>query len=507
MEILVLDGQALALAEIEAVALRGARVEIAGSALARVKTSRELIERILAEGQTVYGVNTGFGKLSDVRIPDGSLAQLQTNLVRSHAGGVGQPLSEGESRAMLLLRANVLAKGFSGCRVELVRLLVDLLNAGVHPVIPEKGSVGASGDLAPLAHLALVAIGEGEAFYKGERMTGGEALRRAGLEPLALAAKEGLALLNGTQAMTAVGGLAVARALRVAQLADVAGAMSLEALMGTPAAFDARIHEARPHGGQVAAAEHLLRLLAGSEIREAHREHDSRVQDAYCLRCMPQVHGAVRDALGHVQGILEIEAGSATDNPLVFPDGAGGGDVISGGNFHGAPLAYAFDYAAIVLTDLSGITERRIDRLLNPDINEGLPAFLSPDPGLSSGFMIAQIVAAALINECQVLSHPSSTGSIPTDGGKEDHVSMGMTGALKLRQIVEHAERIVGIELMCAAQGLEFRRPLKAGVLVERAYAAVRGVVARLEQDRVLAKDIDAVAGAVRGGVFDGWCA
>ena len=506
MEILVLDGQALALAEIEAVALRGARVEIAGSALARVKTSRELIERILAEGQTVYGVNTGFGKLSDVRIPDGSLAQLQTNLVRSHAGGVGQPLSEGESRAMLLLRANVLAKGFSGCRVELVRLLVDLLNAGVHPVIPEKGSVGASGDLAPLAHLALVAIGEGEAFYKGERMTGGEALRRAGLEPLALAAKEGLALLNGTQAMTAVGGLAVARALRVAQLADVAGAMSLEALMGTPAAFDARIHEARPHGGQVAAAEHLLRLLAGSEIREAHREHDSRVQDAYCLRCMPQVHGAVRDALGHVQGILEIEAGSATDNPLVFPDGAGGGDVISGGNFHGAPLAYAFDYAAIVLTDLSGITERRIDRLLNPDINEGLPAFLSPDPGLSSGFMIAQIVAAALINECQVLSHPSSTGSIPTDGGKEDHVSMGMTGALKLRQIVEHAERVVGLELMCAAQGLEFRRPLKAGVLVEQAYGAVSGVVARLEQDRVLATDIDAVAGAVRGGAFDGWC-
>jgi len=506
METLVLDGQSLALTQIEAVAMRGARVEIAASALARVKASRELIERILAEGQTVYGVNTGFGKLSDVRIPDGSLAQLQTNLVRSHAGGVGQPLAESESRAMLLLRANVLAKGFSGCRTELVELLVNLLNAGVHPVIPEKGSVGASGDLAPLAHLALVAIGEGEAFYKGERMAGGEALRRAGLQPLALAAKEGLALLNGTQAMTAVGGLAVARAARVARLADVAGAMSLEALMGTPAAFDARIHEARPHAGQVAAAQHLLRLLAGSEIREAHREHDSRVQDAYCLRCMPQVHGAVRDALGHVQGILEIEAGSATDNPLVFPDQAGGGDVISGGNFHGAPLAYAFDYAAIVLTDLAGITERRIDRLLNPDINEGLPAFLSPDPGLSSGFMIAQIVAAALINECQVLSHPSSTGSIPTDGGKEDHVSMGMTGALKLRQIVEHAERIVGIELMCAAQGLEFRRPLKAGVQVEEAYAAVRGVVARLEQDRVLATDIDAVAGAVRGGVFDGWC-
>jgi histidine ammonia-lyase len=506
METLVLDGQPLSLAEIEAVALNGRLASVAPAALARVKASRELIEGILAAGQTVYGVNTGFGKLSDVRIPTGSLAQLQTNLVRSHAGGVGQPLSEGESRAMLLLRANVLAKGFSGCRTELVELLVALLNAGVHPVIPEKGSVGASGDLAPLAHLALVAIGEGEAFYKGERMAGGEALRRAGLEPLVLAAKEGLALLNGTQAMTAVGALAVARGLRVARLADVAGAMSLEALMGTPAAFDARIQEARPHAGQIAAAEHLLSLLEGSKIREAHREHDSRVQDAYCLRCMPQVHGAVRGVLEHVRGVLEIEAGSATDNPLVFPSEpakARNDAVLSGGNFHGAPLAYAFDYAAIALTDLASITERRIDRLLNPDINEGLPAFLSPDPGLSSGFMIAQIVSAALINECQVLSHPSSTGSIPTDGGKEDHVSMGMTGALKLRQIVEHAERIVGIELMCAAQGLEFRRPLKSGREVERVYHAVRAVVARLEQDRVLATDIDALAGAVRSGVFD----
>ena len=506
METLVLDGQALTLAEIEAVALRARPVAIAASALVRVAASRELIENILAAGETVYGVNTGFGKLSDVRIPSGSLAQLQTNLVRSHAGGVGQPLSEGESRAMVLLRANVLAKGFSGCRTELVELLVSLLNAGVSPVIPEKGSVGASGDLAPLAHLALVVIGEGEAFLKGERMPGAEALHRAGLRPLPLAAKEGLALLNGTQAMTAVGALAVVRGLRVVRLADVAGAMSLEALMGTPAAFDPRIHQARPHAGQLAAAEHLLRLLEGSEIREAHREHDSRVQDAYCLRCMPQVHGAVRGVLGHVRGVLEIEAGSATDNPLVFPEEAGGGAVISGGNFHGAPLAYAFDYAAIGLTDLAGITERRIDRLLNPDINEGLPAFLSPDPGLSSGFMIAQIVSAALINECQVLSHPSSTGSIPTDGGKEDHVSMGMTGALKLRQIVEHAERIVGIELMCAAQGLEFRRPLKSGTQVEMAYKAVRSVVARLEQDRVLATDMDAIAGAVRAGVFDAWC-
>jgi histidine ammonia-lyase len=311
--------------------------------------------------------------------------------------------------------------------------------------------------------------------------------------------------------MSAVGGLAMARARRVAKLADLAGAMSLEALMGTPAAFDERIHLARPHAGQIAAAAHLLRLLEGSEIREAHRVTDTRVQDAYCLRCMPQVHGAVRGVLDHVTGILEIEAGSATDNPLVFPQPSSKtqneGAVISGGNFHGAPLAYAFDYAAIAITDLASITERRIDRLLNPDINEGLPAFLSPDPGLSSGFMIAQIVSAALINECQVLSHPASTGSIPTDGGKEDHVSMGMTGALKLRQIVENAERVLGIEIMCAAQGLEFRKPLKSSPEIQRAQAVVRSFVPRLEQDRVLATDIEALAGAIRAGAFDAWCA
>ena len=509
MDCVILDGQPLTLAEIEAVSLAGCPVSLAPAARERVAQGRAIVEQILAAGQTVYGVNTGFGKLSDVSIPPDKLAQLQTNLVRSHAGGVGQPLSEGESRAMLLLRANVLAKGFSGCRPALVELLVALLNAGVHPVIPEKGSVGASGDLAPLAHLALVTIGEGEAFYKGQPMPGGEALQRAGLEPVVLAAKEGLALLNGTQAMTAVGALAVARARRVAQLADLAGAMSLEALMGTPVAFDPRIHQARPHAGQIAVGKNLLRLLADSEIREAHRDHDSRVQDAYCLRCMPQVHGAVRGVLAHVAGVLEIEAGSATDNPLVFPEFSpethNGGAVISGGNFHGAPLSYAFDYAALALTDLASITERRIDRLLNPDINEGLPAFLSPNPGLSSGFMIAQIVAAALINECQVLSHPSSTGSIPTDGGKEDHVSMGMTGALKLRQIVEQVERVVAIELMCGAQALEFRRPLKASPEIERAHDVVRSVVPRLEADRVLAGDIEAMAAALRAGAFDLW--
>jgi histidine ammonia-lyase len=503
MEKLVLDGQALTLDEIDAVAHAGLRVEVAADALRRVAESRGLIERILAAGETVYGVNTGFGKLADVHVRGDKLAELQINLVRSHAGGVGQPLAEAEVRAMVALRANVLAKGFSGVRPELLELLVAMLNAGVHPVIPEKGSVGASGDLAPLAHLALVVVGEGEAFYRGERMAGGEALRRAGLKPVQLTAKEGLALLNGTQAMTAVGALSVARARRVAERCDLSGAMSLEALKGTPAAFDERIQKARPHAGQIAAAAHLLRLLEGSEIRESHRQGDTRVQDAYCLRCMPQVHGAVRGVLEHVTGVLETEAGSATDNPLVFP----GADaaVISGGNFHGAPLSYAFDYAAIAMTDLAGMTERRIDRLLNPDINEGLPAFLAMDPGLSSGFMIAQIVAAALINECQVLAHPSSTGSIPTDGGKEDHVSMGMTGAIKLRQIVEHVERVLGIELMCAAQALEFRRPLRSSARIEEAHAVIRGVVPKLERDRVLAGDIEAMAGAVRGGVLDGW--
>lgn len=506
MDAVILNGQPLTLTEIEDVALRARPVTIAPEALVRVESSRALIERILVAGETVYGVNTGFGKLSDVSVPSEKLAELQLNLVRSHAGGVGAPLSEGESRAMLLLRANVLAKGFSGVRQQVLNLLVAMLNAGVHPVIPEKGSVGASGDLAPLAHLALVAIGEGEAFYCGERIAGSEALRRAGLAPVQLAAKEGLALLNGTQAMNAVGALAVARAQRVVELADLAGAMSLEALMGTPAAFDSRIHHARPHAGQIASAEHLLHLLADSEIRESHRDHDTRVQDAYCLRCMPQVHGAVRGVVAHVAGVLITESGSATDNPLIFPaSGTDADAVISGGNFHGAPLSYAFDYAALAVTDLAGISERRIDRLLNPDINEGLPAFLSPNPGLSSGFMIAQIVAAALINECQVLSHPSSTGSIPTDGGKEDHVSMGMTGALKLRQIVEHAERVVAIELMCAAQGLEFRRPLKGSKAIEYAYAAVRAIVPKLEADRTLSPDIDALSEAVRAGHFDAW--
>src|SRR5437773_1559696 len=468
-----LKGQTLTLAQIATVALGDTPVKVSSSACPRVLASRKVIEDIVARDAVVYGVSTGFGKLSDVRIPRGELRQLQLNLVRSHACGIGNPLSEPEARAMMLLRANVLALGFSGIRLEIIEMLCEMLNRRVYPVIPEKGSVGASGDLAPLAHLALTLIGEGEAFFLGERMESRKALSRAGLEPQRLEAKEGLALLNGTQAMHAVGGLALLRAKRLSRVADVAGAMSLEALKGTPTAFDPRIHRARPHPGQQAVAEHLCHLLRDSEIRQSHLAGDPRVQDAYSLRCMPQVHGAIRSALAHCESVFEVESGSATDNPLVFAET---GDVLSGGNFHGAPLPLALDYAAIALTDLLNMSERRTDRLVNPDLNEGLPPFLARHAGTHSGFMVLHVASVSLLSEARVLAHPSSVDNLPTSGGKEDHVSMGMTAALKLRTIVENAEHLLAIELLAAAEGIEFRRPLKAGVGVERAYESVRAI-------------------------------
>jgi histidine ammonia-lyase len=490
----------LSLSEIATVAHGDIQIEIAPSAHTGIQNSRNVVEEIVAQGGVVYGVSTGFGKLAEVQIPAGELRQLQLNLVRSHACGIGRPLSVPEVRAMILLRANVLALGLSGIRLEVIELLCALLNRGVHPVIPEKGSVGASGDLAPLAHLALILIGEGEAFYEGERMPGAAALKKAGLQPMVLEAKEGLALLNGTQAMHAVGGLALLRAKRLTRIADIAGAMSLEGLKGTPTAFDARIHEARPHPGQRAVAEHLCHLLRQSEIRQSHLEDDPRVQDAYSLRCMPQVHGAVRGALAHCENVLEIESGSATDNPLVFADGA---DVLSGGNFHGAPLALALDYAAIAVTDLMSISERRTDRLVNPDLNEGLPAFLAPHAGTHSGFMILHVAAVSLLCEAKVLAHPASVDNLPTSGGKEDHVSMGMTGALKLRTIVDNAEHLFAIELLSGAEALEFRRPLKGGVGVEQAYERVRSISRAVDEDRSLSSDIERVATAIREGNFD----
>jgi histidine ammonia-lyase len=495
-----LKGESISLSQLAAVAVGGEAVQISPVAQPRILASRKVVEEIIARDAVVYGVTTGFGKLSDVRIPRDALNELQLNLVRSHACGIGQPLSEPEVRAMMLLRANVLTLGFSGIRLEIVQMLGEMLNRRVHPVVPEKGSVGASGDLAPLAHLALTIIGEGEAFLDGERMESSEALRRAKLRPAHLGAKEGLALLNGTQAMHAVGGLALLRAKRLSRLADISGAMSLEALTGTPAAFDARLQDARPHAGQRAAAKHLLTLLEGSEIRQSHLKDDPRVQDAYSLRCMPQVHGAVRGALSHCEDVLLVESASATDNPLVFSES---GDVISGGNFHGAPLAFGFDYAAIAIVDLMSMSERRTDRLVNPDKSEGLPAFLARQPGVQSGFMTVHVAAAALVNEARVLAHPASVDNITTSGGKEDHVSMGMTSALKLRSIVDLAENLLAIELLAAAEGLEHRRPLKSGAGVECAFATVRKFARPLTQDRSLANDIARVAEAVRRGDFD----
>jgi histidine ammonia-lyase len=497
---LSLNGQSLTLEQITSVAHGALQVTLAEEARVRINESRRIVEEITSSGRIVYGVNTGFGKLSDVHIPPSELRELQLNLVRSHACGVGRALSEEETRAMLLLRANVLARGMSGARAVVVDILLQMLERGVHPLIPEKGSVGASGDLAPLAHLALTAIGEGTCLFQGEKMESAAALRRAGIEPLQLEAKEGLALLNGTQAMGAVGGLALHRADVLARVADVAGAMTLEALRGTPVAFDARIHAARPHVGQIESAAHLRALLEDSEIRDSHVENDPRVQDAYSLRCMPQVHGAVRGALRHAREAVEIETGSATDNPLVFIEGE---DVLSGGNFHGAPLALALDYAAIAVTDLMSISERRIDRLVNPDSNEGLPPFLTSHAGTASGFMMTQVTAVALLSEAKVLAHPASIDNVPTDGGKEDHVSMGMTAATKLRTIIENAEHVLAIELLAAAEGLEYRAPLRPGKGVRRAHEIVRSHAERLTRDRSLSDDIQRIAAIIRRGDFD----
>jgi histidine ammonia-lyase len=483
-----LDGRSLTIEQVGVVARSGARVELTVPARDRVAAARAGIEARIAAGEVIYGVNTGFGRLADVRIPDEQLGQLQRNLLRSHACGVGEPFPEDVVRAMLLLRANVLAGGYAGVRPVVVERLIDLLNAGVHPVVPCRGSVGASGDLAPLAHLALVLIGEGEAFYQGDRVAAAEALARAGIPRLELAPKEGLALINGTQVMSAVGALALLVAERLVAAADVVAAMSVDAMEGTDTAFIAEIHEARPHPGQLASARNLWALLQGSGIRSRH-EACSRVQDAYSLRCTPQVHGAARDGLAHLREKLSVEINSATDNPMILADGR----VVSGGNFHGAAVAAAFDYAAIALTGLASISERRSARLVTPE-QSYLPAFLVDASGLNSGFMMAQVTAAALASECKTLSHPASVDSIPTSGGREDHVSMGTWAARKLAQVVESVRWVLAIELLEAAQGLEFRRPMRSSPAIERAHAALRETVPPLDADRYLHPDIVAAA-------------
>ena len=479
------------------VARLGRRVELSDDARRRMSASRAVVERLVAEGATAYGVTTGFGDLANVRIDPAQATDLQRNLVRSHAAGVGEPLPVEVVRAMLLLRANTLAIGLSGVRPELPELLCAMLNAGVHPVIPSRGSVGASGDLAPLAHLALVVIGEGQAIINGSAIPGGRALETAGLRPMQLQAKEGLALLNGTQLMAGIGALALHDGLALAATANVVGAMSLEAMEGTGAAFAASLLEARPHPGQVAVGAHLRNLLAGSQIGASHAASEHRLQDAYSLRCMPQVHGAVVDALGELSRVLAVEINSVTDNPLIFPSG----EVVSGGNFHGEPLAMALDYAAIALAELAGISERRSARLVDAHLS-GLPAFLSENPGLESGLMIAQYTAAALVNELQSLAHPSSVHTLPTSANQEDHVSMGATSALHLREVLDRATTVLAIEALCAAQGLDFRLPLRPGPGLAAAHAAVRSAVPHLAADRPPAPDIGRVRELLASGAL-----
>ena len=494
----------LTLADVERVA-RGAgqvSVQLDDAVRGRMEAARAVVERIVREERVVYGITTGFGALAEVVIPPARLRELQVNLIRSHAGGVGEPLDEIETRAIMLLRANVLTLGHSGVRTAIVELLLECLNRGVHPVIPSRGSVGASGDLAPLSHLALVLLGEGHAVVGGEVLEGAAALARVGLEPVVLEAKEGLALNNGTQVHTGIGILALLRAERALETLEVSGAMSLEGLRGTPDAFDAALQRVRPQPGQQVSAARLRTLLADSAIRESHRHGDPRVQDAYSLRCMPQVHGAARQALAFVRDVLEVEANSATDNPLIFPDED---RVISGGNFHGQPAAQALDVLCIALADLGSICERRIARLVDPALS-GLPAFLTHDPGVHSGLMIAQISAAALVADLRLRAHPASTDNVPTDANREDHVSMGVAAALKAREAAALLETLAALELLCAAQALEFLKPLAPGRGVAVAHAIVRTRVAPLERDRVLAPDIRALEVLVREGAFaDVW--
>ncbi|MFN0248055.1 MAG: histidine ammonia-lyase [Kofleriaceae bacterium] len=487
---------------------RGHRpVMIGARAHAAMARARRVVDEVVAGGDAapaVYGVNTGFGALAEVRISASQVARLQQNLVRSHAAGVGSPLPREAVRAMMLLRAQVLATGRSGARPVCCERLCEMLDAGVHPIIPARGSVGASGDLAPLAHLALGMIGEGEAEYAGETLPATEALRRANLAPLVLEAKEGLTLLNGTQHMTAVGGLAVLDAIATCKVADIAGALSLEALKGTARAFDPRVVAARPHPGQIAVAAFLRELLAGpstpgSEIAESHKDC-GKVQDPYSLRCMPQVHGASRDVLAFAREVLEREAGSSTDNPLVFVDGPDGDEMISGGNFHGQPVALALDAAAMAVAELANISERRVEQLVNPHLSSGLPPFLAPDSGLNSGFMIAQVSAAALVSENKVLAHPASVDSIPSSAGREDHVSMGATCALKLSLIHDHVRTVLAIELLCAAQGIDLRRPLKTTEPLERVHAVIRARVSPMMVDRPIAPDIRLVRAMIDDG-------
>lgn len=485
MKTIFIDGEKLTLEDVEEVAVKGTQVRISPSAKAKIAKCRKYVDKILESGEKVYGINTGFGKLCQMIIDKDDIEKLQENLIRSHAVGFGPVFSENEVRAIMLLRTNVLAKGYSGARLEVVQRLVDMLNKRVHPVIPEKGSVGASGDLAPLSFIALVLMGEGWAFYKNRVMDGSLALKKAGIKPIRPSAKEGLALVNGTQVMTAVGVLNLLKAERLANLADVSGAMSLDAILGSPVPFDLDLQNTRKHKGQMEAAVHLNKLMKNSQIREFHKACP-KIQDPYSFRCMPQVHGAIRDTLRYVRQALEIEINSATDNPIIFPDK---NKVISGGNFHGEPIAFAMDFLGIAMSELGNICERRVAAIIDPSIS-GLPSFLTRKPGLNSGFMIAQTAAAALVSENKVLSHPASVDSIPTSINQEDHVSMGTISARKAREIINNVEDIIAIEFLTASQGLDFRKPLRTSPILQKVHNAIRKSISQLNDDRVLMPDL-----------------
>ena len=495
MNKIVLSAEGMSLEDLAAVARKGVGVQLAEQARQRILEAGQLVEQWVREGRVVYGVTTGFGALSDVVITREETRHLQQNLLMSHAAGVGPVLDEETVRAVMTLRAKEFARGNSGIRLKTVERLIELLNRGVYPVVPDKGSVGASGDLAPLAHLALVLIGSGEAIYQGNRLKGGEALNRLGLEPLDLEAGEGVALINGTQVMTAIGGLAVYDAGLLAKLTDIAAAMSLEVLMGSRTEFDPKIHEVRPHPGQAAAADNMARITQHSEIITSHKDC-SRIQDAYTLRCSPQVHGATRDAIRYCRDVIETEMNSSTNNPLIFSDSE---EFLLGGNFHGQPVALAMDFLGIAVAELADISERRIERLVNPKLS-GLPAFLVDDGGLNSGLMLAQYTAAALVSENKVLCHPAGIDSIPTSANKEDHVSMGTIAARKCRDIVSNVEDVIAIELLCAAQALDLFTNMKPGEGTLAAYQAIRQAVSHLDKDRIISTDIAAVRQLMRSG-------
>lgn len=496
-ETVILTGSDLSLEQLGAVAAGAARVEISPEAFERIAAARALVDQALAENRVVYGVTTGFGKLAEVRVAAADLRQLQLNLVRSHAAGVGEPLPRAAVRAMMVIRTNTMLRGHSGVRRQVVEKLVEFLHRDLIPVIPSRGSVGASGDLAPSAHMALPLIGEGFLWDNGTAFPAALPLKRAGVEPLVLEAKEGISLLNGTQAMTALGTLACLTCRTLLDAADVAGALSLEALFGSRKAFDRRIHEARPFPGQQITARNLLALTEQSPINESHRDC-GRVQDAYSLRCMPQVHGAARDVLAHVEAVMRTEMNSTTDNPMIFCDD---GSILSGGNFHGQPVALALDYLAMAMAEIGSISERRIERLVNPDLS-GLPAFLASTPGLTSGMMMNQVTAAALVSENKLLAHPASVDSIPTSANKEDHVSMGMTAALKLTPLLGNVGAVLAIELMCAAQALDLLRPLLPGAGCSKAYGLIRERVTFQSTDRATSLDVAALQQLIESGAF-----